>query len=185
MKLSSIPNAICILRILLVGPFVYALFQGAYPTALVLIFVAGLSDGVDGFLARQFDWRSQLGSLLDPAADKLLVISAFLSLTSLGLVPLGLTLIVVLRDVVIVSGALAYRGLSGSLRGEPTFISKMNTACQLLFIFLTIVNAQWQQPEAFWLISLGATVIFTSITSGLTYILVWSRRAQELVADKQ
>ena len=173
------------MRILLVAPFVYALFQGEYRAALILIFVAGLSDGVDGFLARQFDWRSRLGSLLDPAADKLLMVSAFLSLTTLGLVPLGLTLIVVLRDVVIVGGALTYQGLSGSLAGEPTFISKLNTLFQLLFIFLTIVFAEWQQPDAYWLTWLGATVIFTSITSGLTYVLVWSHKAHELVSDQQ
>lgn len=176
--MSWIPNAICILRIVLVGPFVYALFAGSYPLALVLIVVAGLSDGVDGFLARQFDWRSRLGSVLDPAADKLLVVSAFFSLTLLDLVPLGLTITVVLRDVVIVSGALAYQRISGRLEGEPTLISKFNTVCQLAFIILTIFHAEWLQPDRFWLTLLGATVVFTSVTSGLTYILVWSQRAR-------
>jgi cardiolipin synthase len=179
-KLSWIPNAICILRILLVGPFVYALFAGSYRLALVLIVVAGLSDGIDGFLARQFDWRSRLGSLLDPAADQLLVVSAFLSLTLLDLVPPGLTITVVLRDVVIVGGALVYERMSGRLKGEPTLISKFNTVCQLAFLILTIIHAEWQQPDRLWLTLLGAAVIFTSVTSGLTYILVWSQRAREI-----
>lgn len=178
MTLSWIPNAICVVRILLIVPLVAALFSGAYTQALVLIVVAGLSDGLDGFLARTFDWRSRLGSLLDPAADKLLVVSTFVSLTTLDLVPLGLTLIVVLRDIVIVSGALAYQRIAGHLEGEPTLISKLNTVCVLLFIVLTIMHAEWALPAAFWLTLLGAMVVFTSITSGLTYVLIWTRRAQ-------
>ncbi len=178
MNLSWIPNAICIVRILLIVPFVAALLGGAYTTALILIVVAGLSDGLDGFLARTFDWRTRLGSLLDPAADKLLVVSAFLTLTRLDFVPLGLAVIVVLRDIVIVSGALTYQRVAGNLEGEPTLISKLNTLFQLIFIVLTIMHAQWGQPEAGWLTLLGATVVFTSITSGLTYVLIWSRRAR-------
>lgn len=179
MKLNWIPNAICVVRILLIVPLVAALLNGAYTTALTLIVVAGLSDGLDGFLARTFDWRTRLGSLLDPAADKLLVVSTFLSLTTLELVPLGLTLIVVLRDVVIVSGALAYQRVAGKLEGEPTLISKLNTVFVLAFLVLTIMHAQWSQPSEFWLTILGAMVVFTSITSGLNYVLIWSRRAQQ------
>lgn len=180
MSLSWIPNAICFLRILLVVPFVGALFAGSYVTALVLIVVAGLSDGIDGFLARSFDWRTRLGSLLDPAADKLLVVSAFLSLTRLDLVPLGLTIIIVLRDVVIVSGGLAYQRVGGKLIGEPILLSKLNTVCQLGFIVLTIAYAEWALPDVIWLTLLGAVVVFTSITSGLAYVLIWARRAREV-----
>jgi len=182
-NLSWIPNAICVFRILLIVPFVGALFAESYVTALLLIIVAGLSDGVDGFLARTFDWRTRLGSLLDPAADKLLVVSAFLSLTRLGLVPLGLTIIIVLRDVVIVSGALAYQRVAGRLVGEPILLSKMNTLCQLSFLVLTIAHAEWPLPSTLWLTLLGAMVVFTSVTSGLAYILIWSRRAREAAAS--
>jgi cardiolipin synthase (CMP-forming) len=180
---SWIPNAICVVRILLVVPLVAALLSGAYTQALVLIVVAGLSDGLDGFLARTFDWRSRVGSLLDPAADKLLVVSTFVSLTTLGLVPFALTLIVVLRDIVIVSGALAYQRVAGHLEGEPTLISKLNTVCVLLFIVLTIMHAEWALPDAFWLTLLGAMVVFTSITSGLTYVLIWAKRARQQVVE--
>lgn len=183
MNLSWIPNAICVVRILLVVPLVAALLSGAYTQALVLIVVAGFSDGLDGFLARTFDWRSRLGSLLDPAADKLLVVSTFVTLTTLGLVPFALTLIVVLRDIVIVSGALAYQRVAGHLEGEPTLISKLNTVCVLLFIVLTIMHAEWALPDAFWLTLLGAMVVFTSITSGLTYVLIWARRARQQVRE--
>jgi cardiolipin synthase len=177
-NLSWIPNAICIFRIALVVPLVMALMAEQFAVALLLIVIAGGSDGVDGFLARSFDWRSRLGSLLDPAADKLLALCTFLSLTRLGLVPLGLAVIVILRDVVIVSGALAYRRLTGDLEGQPTLISKLNTACQLLFMVGVIMHAQWQVPGEAWLTFLGATVVVTSITSGLTYVLLWSHRAR-------
>jgi cardiolipin synthase len=177
-NLSWIPNAICVLRILLIAPFVLALLSGDYLLALILIIVAGGSDALDGLLARTFDWRTRLGSLLDPAADKLLVVSAFLSLTRLDLVPVGLTVIVILRDLVIVGGALAYQRVAGRLEGEPALISKLNTLFQLSFIVLTIVNARWGQPGLFWLSLLGGLVIFTSITSGINYVLIWSQRAR-------
>jgi cardiolipin synthase len=178
LTLIWIPNAICVARIILVAPLVTALLTGRYGLALGLMVVAGLSDGIDGFLAKTFDWRTRLGGLLDPAADKLLLVSTFLTLTYLGFVPLALTAIVILRDVVIVCGALAYQGLSGDLRGEPTLISKLNTACQLGFVVLTIAYAQWLQPPMVWLTLLGAAVVFTSITSGLNYVLIWSKRAR-------
>lgn len=183
MSFRWIPNAICIVRIVLIVPLVAALVAGNYPLALLLIVIAGFSDGVDGYLAKNFGWRTRLGSLLDPAADKLLLVSTYLTLTSLGFVPVVLTSIVILRDVVIVSGALVYQRYAGGLRGEPTLISKANTAFQLLFVVCTIMNAQWQLPSQFWLVLLGASVVFTSITSGLNYVLIWSRRARQHAAS--
>ena len=179
MKLSWIPNAICILRIVLIVPLVDALVSGRYTIALALIVVAGLSDGVDGFLAKTFGWRTRLGSLLDPAADKLLLVSSFVTLAYLSLVPVGLTVIVILRDVVIVTGALCYQRVAGYLEGSPTPISKLNTACQLLFVCSVITNAEWGRPPQFGLILLGSLVVFTSIVSGLNYVLIWSRKARQ------
>lgn len=177
MSLSWIPNAICIVRILLVGPIVWALWHEAFELALWLVVAAGFSDAVDGFLAKRFNWRSRVGSLLDPAADKLLVTSVFLTLTFTGLVPPMLTAIVVLRDVVIVAGALAYQWLIGPLRGAPTIISKLNTACQLGFVVLTMTRAAYDWPPLVFVTMLGAGVVFTSITSGLNYVLHWSKLA--------
>jgi len=177
MNLSFIPNAICLVRVLLVGPIVAYLLAGRYSAALLLIVVAGASDALDGFLAKTFDWRSRLGSLLDPIADKLLMISTFVTLVYVGLVPASLTVVVVLRDIVIVIGALAYQRVSGELRGEPTLISKLNTACQLAFLVLAIAQAGLGWPPVDWLVLVGAAVVFTSVTSGLNYVLVWSKRA--------
>jgi cardiolipin synthase len=180
MSLRWLPNAICIARMMLIAPVVMTLLAREYTLALALLLVAGGSDALDGYLAKTFGWRTRLGSLLDPAADKLLLTCVFLSLTYLGLVPVGLTVIVIARDVVIVFGALAYQLLVDTLKGEPTAISKLNTACQLCFLFFTIMHAAYEWPPRISLLLLGACVVFTSITSGLNYVLTWSKRAWQI-----
>ena len=177
MGLNWIPNAICIARVILVAPIVVLLLQQQYFTAVVLIGVAGISDAIDGLLARQFYWRTRLGSLLDPAADKLLAISVFLTLAFLGLIPLGLAILVVVRDLVIVGGAAAYQWLVAPLEGEPRLISRINTTCQFVFVGLTLTSAAFAWPPDIVLVLAGAAVVFTSITSGLDYVLNWSKRA--------
>jgi len=176
-SLRFLPNAICILRILLVAPLVVAILDGRYVTALVFIVIAGLSDGLDGFLAKRFDWRTRLGSLLDPAADKLLLVCTFVALAYVGAMPPGVVAIVVGRDIVIVAGAICYQLFIAPLEGEPAVISKLNTACQLAFgVFtLTFVAYGWPSPSA--LLPLGAAVVFTSLVSGLNYVLRWGTRA--------
>jgi len=177
MSLSWLPNALCVFRILLVAPIVAVLLDREFALALALIVVAGASDGLDGFLAKTFSWRTRLGSLLDPAADKLLLMSVFVSLTYLGLVPVAVTAIVIGRDVVIVLGALSYQFWIGALSGEPTAISKLNTACQLAFVVFAVMQAAFAWPSPIALLVLGAAVVFTSLTSGLAYVLDWSKRA--------
>ena len=177
MSLRWLPNAICVARMVLVAPIVVALLNREYLIALALIIIAGGSDAVDGYLAKTFGWRTRLGSLLDPAADKLLLTSTFLSLTYLDLVPLALAVIVVGRDLLIVIGAAAYQFLFGRLEGQPTLISKLNTACQLGFVLLTIVHAAFAWPPRILLIVLGALVVATSVVSGLNYVATWSKRA--------
>jgi cardiolipin synthase len=177
MSWRFIPNAICIARILLVAPLVLYIVDGRYVPALVVLVVAGLSDGLDGFLAKRYDWRTRLGGLLDPAADKLLLVAAFASLTYVGLVPIELTVIVIARDVVIVLGAICYQWFIAPVVGEPSVISKLNTACQLAMLFFTLTAAAFGAPPPVSLTVLGATVVFTSIVSGLNYVLRWSARA--------
>jgi cardiolipin synthase len=179
MSLRWLPNAICVVRILLVYPIVSFLLAGQYELTLILIVVAGASDGLDGFLAKTFDWRTRLGGLLDPIADKLLVTSVFLTLTYLGSVPIGLAVVVVLRDVVIVLGAVVYQVLIAPVRARPTRISKLNTACQLAFMVFTLTQLAFGWPPAISLMVLGAAVVFTSITSGMNYVLHWSRLAYQ------
>lgn len=177
MSLRWLPNAICVMRVLLVAPLVAALLAERYELAVALLVVAGGSDAVDGFLAKRFDWRTRLGGLLDPAADKLLIGSVFLTLTYLGHVPLLLAAIVVTRDAVIVLGSMAYHVLIEPIRGEPAAISKANTAFQLAFVLFALTRAAYGWPGDAVLLPLGAAVVFTSITSGLAYVLRWGRRA--------
>jgi len=177
MSLRWIPNAICLVRIVLVAPIVWTLVSEQFDTALVLVIVAGASDGLDGYLAKTFDWRTRLGGLLDPIADKLLITAVFVTLTYLGLVPLLLTVIVILRDFVIVLGALVYQCFVARVEAEPTNVSKLNTACQLGFVVLTITHAAFTWPREIVLTLLGAAVVVTSITSGMNYVVGWSKRA--------
>jgi cardiolipin synthase len=177
MSFRWIPNAICVVRILLVAPLVWLLLEHDYAAALAVLVIAGLSDGIDGYLAKRFDWRTRLGGLLDPAADKLLLVSVFGALTYLGLVPLAVTGIVIGRDVLIVLGALTYQLLIAPVQGEPASISKLNTACQLAFVFFTITHAAFDLPPRISLLVLGAAVVFTSLVSGLNYVLRWGTRA--------
>src|SRR5204863_2486705 len=171
-----LPNAICVARMLLVAPLVALLLGQSYAAALGVFVVAGLSDGLDGFLAKRFDWRTRLGGLLDPAADKLLLVSTFVALAYVGVMPRGVVAIVVGRDIVIVAGAVCYQLFIAPLEGEPAVISKLNTACQLAFGAFTLTFAAfgWPSPSALQL--LGASVVFTSLVSGLTYVLQWSTR---------
>lgn len=177
MRFGWLPNAICVMRMLLVVPLMIALLGEHYGAAVILLVVAGVSDGLDGFLAKTFGWQTRLGSLLDPAADKLLLVSVFVGLAYLRVVPVELTAIVVGRDVLIVFGALAYQFLIEPLQGEPGTISKLNTACQLAFVLFAMTNAGFDWPPRAAVLIFGAAVVFTSLVSGLSYVLGWSRRA--------
>jgi len=178
MSLRWIPNAISLLRIALVAPVLVLLHRGEYGWALLLFWAAGLSDGVDGFLANRYDWQSKLGALLDPVADKLLVAGMFISLAVIGLIPVWLATVVILRDLVIVAGAIAYHVLIEPVSGEPTTISKLNTAVQLLFLLCVISRAAFDWPDPIAVTVLGAATFVTVTISGVDYVLRWSVRAR-------
>ena len=176
MSPRHIPNLITLMRILLVIPVVRLMLQGEYHWALALFAVAGISDGVDGFLAKQYGWQSRLGSYLDPLADKLLLISCFVATAYLGLLPVWLAAVVLLRDVVIVSGAVAYYVLSQPFEGDPHWTSKVNTFAQLVLILAVLLRqAVLEVPEAL-LDGLIGAVLLTTAGSGLLYVWSWSLR---------
>ena len=177
-KLAYIPNAICFMRILLIVPIIWCLLTGRFADGLLLILLAGFSDGLDGFLAKRFDWRTRLGGILDPFADKLLLMSVFLALTWLGLTPLWLTAVVFGRDLMIIIGALAYNYLVGEVQPQPTRISKLNTALQLLYVLLVLSQAAADLPLQIAITLVGAGVLVTSIVSGIDYLLTWGIRAR-------
>jgi len=169
-KLKYIPNLICVGRIILVAPIVWALLQRQYGLGLLLIVIAGLSDALDGFLARRFDWRTRLGGLLDPAADKLLMFSCFVTLTWMGWVPVWFTAIVIGRDIIIIAGTIVYQLLVEPIHGEPTRASKLNTVFQILFILLTIGHAWVGWPPMPVVKALSAAILVTIAISTIQYV---------------
>jgi cardiolipin synthase len=175
--LRHLPNIICLLRIALVWPVAVALGGGQYLLALGLFFVAGASDGVDGYLAKRFNWTSELGKFLDPMADKLLMVTVFIEAAWLSLAPWWLTAAVVARDVCIALGALVFRLWFGPLRGRPTLSSKINTAVQLLYVMVLLTHAALRFPPNEILEALAILVLCTTVFSGANYMAIFTRRA--------
>ncbi len=175
--MRHLPNIICLLRIALVWPVASALADREYLVTLALFILAGLSDGIDGYLAKRFNWTSELGKLLDPLADKLLLVTVFVEAAWLRLVPWWLTSAVVARDVFIGLGALVFRLWFGPLRGRPAVSSKINTAMQLLYIMALLVNAASSFPPHEVLDALAILVFMTTVFSGLNYLAIFTRRA--------
>lgn len=177
MTRKDIPNLISVLRILLVVPVVMALLEEQFALALLLFAVAGVSDGLDGFLAKQFQWQSRLGSILDPLADKLLLMASFTSLTILGFIPWWLLLAVIARDIIIVTGGLTYHYLIGRFELMPLWSSKINTFLQIALVLLVIIQQQWF-PGLEILVTAGIWLVLASvINSGSEYIIVWGLKA--------
>ncbi|MBT8131474.1 MAG: CDP-alcohol phosphatidyltransferase family protein [Gammaproteobacteria bacterium] len=168
--LRYIPNLLSVVRILLVPPLLVLLLQGQYDWAFVVFALAGFTDGLDGFLARRYNWHTELGGLLDPVADKLLMVSMFVALAVAKLVPLALALLVIGRDVLIVTGLAVYRVLIGPVQAKASWVSKINTAVLLLFVLAVISDAGFSFPPPGVVIFFGAVVIVTTIISGLDYV---------------
>jgi cardiolipin synthase len=175
--LRQIPNIISSLRILLVIPIAFALLRGDLITTLALFFAAAVSDAADGFLAKRFGWRTTLGGILDPAADKLLLATVFIVLAVLHLVPGWLMAAAVARDVIIVLGAIAYRVCIGPVTAAPSMVSKLNTLAQALYILSVIGRAQFTVPPAWVVLALGALTFVTIVVSGLDYVLRYAQAA--------
>jgi len=175
--LRHLPNFICLVRIALIWPTIDALYSGDYWTALILVAVCAISDGVDGWLAKRFNWTSQLGKILDPLADKMLLVALFLTATWINLLPWWLTAAVVARDVLIGSGALVYRFWFGPLQGRPTLLSKVNTGMQLAVALAAILGAATRLQAGEMVTALAFVTLFTTIVSGADYVFVFTRRA--------
>lgn len=173
----SIPNSITLLRILLVAPLVVALGGGDYGLAFSLFVVAGVSDAVDGYLAKRFGWESRLGAVLDPLADKLLMVASYLMLLWLGHLPLWLVAVVIGRDGVILLGAAAYRLLFGTIEMAPRLASKANTFLQIVLVAVVLLAlCCYPLPTGLQTVLMLAVLVF-SLWSGLEYVLVWARYA--------
>lgn len=172
-----IPNALTFLRILLVVPFAVAILATEYRIALVIFLVAAVTDAFDGFLAREFDWRTRLGAIADPLADKALLIAAYLMLTLNGVLPYWLFWLVLGRDLLIVTGGLVYHYGIGQFDLQPSLPGKCNTLVQILVV-LAIIVLLAGLPMMPWVIESGIVLVaLSALFSGGHYVIVWSLRA--------
>ncbi len=175
---SDIPNVISTLRLLAVVPIIYLLISGHFGWALLLFAVSGISDGVDGYLAKRYDWRSRLGGLLDPIADKALLVSCFLVLGAMEHLPLWLALAVVFRDLIILTGSVLYHYLIEDVQPAPTLISKLNTVVQIVLVVAVIADAGPIELPAAVIALLVWSCLATTLLSGLMYVAVWGSMAR-------
>ena len=175
--MRHIPNLICLARIALIWPVLWALEVGNYPMAVSLFTIAAISDGLDGFLAKRFNWTSELGKVLDPLADKMLLVGVFIVGTWNGLVPGWLAATAIARDVMIGLGALTFLLWFGPLQGRPTVISKINTLFQLSYLLAVMIQASMGFPPPGLVGTLAGVTLITTVLSGADYIYAFTRRA--------
>lgn len=174
---SWIPNAISLMRMALAVPLMGLILRQAYWQALVLALVAGLSDAADGILAKRFGWHTRLGGIIDPVADKSLLVTAYVALGYTGLAPHWLVALVLGRDLVIVGGALAYHLWIAPLRAAPTYLSKMTTVSQIGLVLAYLVEGAMglhSTPVAQALLWVTAAL---TVSSGAHYVWVWGTKA--------
>jgi cardiolipin synthase len=182
----SIPNLLTLLRILLVPVFVILLIQESFLKALLVFFLAGLTDALDGFIARVLHQKTVLGLYLDPLADKALIVTSFVTLSIMGMIPPWLAVIVISRDFIILLGISLMSLMSIPYEIKPTVISKVTTAFQLLTVFLVLLLTHFQGSDQthrvmplFWLTG-GLTV-----ASGLVYNWRGLKFVSEDTAEKE
>ena len=177
MKLHNLPNIITGFRCFLVIPIALAMANDFFVTALILFVIAGITDGVDGFIAKKFGWQSKLGSILDPIADKFLLVTSLVILTIAGILPAWLVWAAVIRDVVIVAGGVIYYFWIANFDASPSYLSKLNTVVQIVLIFWVVLVQTWTTFDH----GLSALLIqLTAVTialSGVQYVVQWGYKA--------
>jgi cardiolipin synthase len=173
--MMNLPNLITIARLLLVPVTVWLIISGAFGFAFLAFIAAGISDGVDGAIARRWGWRSELGGYLDPLADKALLVSIYVALGILKFLPTWLVILVVSRDILIVGAVILSWLLAKPLRMQPLVISKVNTAAQI--VFAGAVLGVLQLGIAFEPYLTVGTILVAGLTaaSGAVYLHDWLR----------
>lgn len=173
---SYIPNLLTLLRIAATPLLVMLLTYEMFPGALLLFVLAGISDGLDGYIAKRFHYETRLGAILDPVADKVLLVSCFIVLAVMNHIPFWLLVVVVFRDIIIVAGYLVLVILEGSVNMSPSRISKLNTLFQICLIAAVLINLASGVALPMVIPVLIAAVTATSVLSGVHYVWVWAFR---------
>jgi cardiolipin synthase len=184
--LAWLPNAITLARMALAAPLAWLILAERWQDALVVAVAAGLSDALDGLLAKRCGWQSRLGGLLDPIADKLVLSAGFVGLTVVGAVPPWLLALVIGRDLVIVAGAAAYHTLVAPLEARPSRLSKATTALQITLVPVLLVDrvAGSALPAGALAALLWATAAAT-LASGIHYVVAWSLKTRRELAARR
>jgi len=173
MNWKQLPNIITSIRLLLLIPLSYYLSAENYWFAVIIFFLAGFSDALDGFLAKRFNWVSRFGSILDPIADKALLVVTMAILTLNQKISLVLFLCVAIRDIYIIAGAYFYYKTIGPFNMQPSFVSKFNTFAQILMVTVMLVSLGYKQVPAEIINGLVVLVYLTVFVSTLHYTYVW------------
>lgn len=181
---QQLPNLISLARLLAVPVMIFLILQDQLLSAFWVFVAAGISDAVDGALAKRFSLVSEIGTYLDPLADKALLVGVFVTLGYVGHVPVWLVILIVFRDILIVGGALLFQTLTQSLRMEPLFISKVNTTAQLTLAAVVLARPALgvtldSVPEM-----LTFVVAMTTFLSGAAYVIKWGWMAVVMERDE-
>ena len=172
----NLPNLISLGRLLLVPLAISLILEGSYWGAFWIFVVAGVSDALDGFIAKRFDRRTRLGALLDPVADKVLLVSVYVTLGIAGQLWAWLVVLVVFRDIMIVGGFLLLQAIATiSKPFQPLFISKVNTGVQVALVGYVLARRGIGADPGVIDGILGIAVAATTLASGLTYLVRWAR----------
>lgn len=180
----SIPNLITLGRILLVPVVVWAIASGELRIAFLLFLIAAVSDAVDGFLAKRFGMTTELGAYLDPLADKVLIVSIYLTLGITGVIPRWIVILVVSRDIMIVGAVLLSWLVDKPLAVKPLMVSKLNTAAQIIYACLVLASFGFGFDGGWLLTVMLALVTILTLLSVGFYVAEWIRHMNE-VADGQ
>lgn len=167
----NIPNALTLIRLLLTPLFVILLIRGQLKPALAVFLLAGLSDGLDGLIARWFDQRTVLGAYLDPVADKVLLMSSYVCLGIIGIIPAWVAVVILSRDILIVIGIAILTLTEKKYRIRPSRISKCTTAFQLLTVVVALLATDTLRLQSLLSLLMWTTTILTTI-SGFHYIFI-------------
>lgn len=190
-RIATLPNLLTMLRMVLIPIFVSLLFYQRFYWALAVFILAGVTDGLDGLLARRFDQKSQLGTILDPIADKLLLVTSFivLSLPSISPqqqppshlpVPFWVTTAVISRDVFILVGAAAINIVTGFRSFRPSLLGKINTVVQIIAVVAILIAAGIPSSiSGYYLPTVYVTVFMLAVLSGIHYVFFASRLLNE------
>lgn len=177
--MRHLPNAITVLRTALIPVLAWLVLARDYEPAFLLFVACGVGDAVDGWLARRWNVRSRFGAIADPLADKLTMLAVTVLLAMQGWLPWWFTALAVGRDLLIVGGAAAYHFTIGELEVAPSWISKLNTALEFVFLALVLALAAGYLGDGAWYPALLYATAATVVASGTNYVLVWGRKAMD------